>query len=110
MKRQITRRPIIREWLGKIAIGAVLIGLGALAIAGPYGVLEWGRKQALLDERQARIAVLEEERAELSNRVDLLDKDHADPDLVTELLRRDLNVVHPDEYVIELKPQAGRGD
>ena len=105
MSRQITRRPIIREWLGKIAIGAVLLGLGALAIAGPYGVLEWGRKQAALDEREARIAVLEEERAELNNRVELLDRNSADPDLVTELIRRDLNVAHPDEYLIELEPR-----
>jgi len=104
MNRSASRRPGLRRWLGQLAIVAFLLVLGALALAGPYGVIEWGRQNALLDERQAQIATLETERAELSNRVELLDRDNADPDLVTELLRRDLNVAHPDEYVIELKP------
>ncbi len=43
---------------------------------------------------------LEEERAELRNRVELLDPERTDPDLVGELLRSNLNVVHPDEIVI----------
>lgn len=103
MKRSTHRPPILRPWLGKLAIAAFLVGIGALALAGPYGVLEWGRENALLDKREAQIAALEKERAELSNRVELLDRDNADPDLVTELLRRDLNVAHPDEYVIELE-------
>jgi len=104
MNRSSSRRPGVRRWLGQLAIVACLLVLGALALAGPYGVLEWGRQNALLDEREAQIATLEKERAELSNRVELLGRDNADPDLVTELLRRDLNVAHPDEYVIELKP------
>ncbi len=105
MNRSSRRPPIIRQWLGKLAIAGFLVGLGALALVGPYGVVEWGRQNALLDERQEQIAALEKQRAELSNRVELLDRDNADPDLVTELLRRDLNVAHPDEYVIELKSQ-----
>jgi len=104
-QRSAPHRVGIRQWLGKLAIAACLLGLGALALAGPYGVLEWGRQNALLDEREAQIAALEAERVELGNRVELLDPERADPDLVGELLRRDLNVAHPDEYVIELKPR-----
>jgi len=103
MNRSSRRPSIIRQWLGKLAVVGILVVLGALALAGPYGVVEWGRQNALLEKREAQIAALEKERAELSNRVELLDRDNADPDLVTELLRRDLNVAHPDEYVIELK-------
>jgi cell division protein FtsB len=103
MNRSSQRPPVIRQWLGKLAVAAFLLGLGALALAGPYGVIEWGRQNALLEKREAQIAALEKQRAELGNRVELLDRDNADPDLVTELLRRDLNVAHPDEYVIELK-------
>lgn len=39
----------------------------------------------------------------LRHRVALLNPDQADPDLVTELIRKNLNVVHPDEVVINLE-------
>jgi len=39
----------------------------------------------------------------MKNRVALLDPRHADPDLTGELLRSNLNVVHPDEMVMMLK-------
>jgi cell division protein FtsB len=90
------------------ALGVLLL-LGGLALAGPYGVLSWGESIALLEQREARIAELEEERAVLQNRVALLDPEHADPDLVTELLRQNLNVAHPDEYVIELDTRQDSG-
>jgi cell division protein FtsB len=76
-------------------------------LAGPSGLLAWGENVALLEQRQDRIARLTAERDELENRVALLDLDHADPDLVGELLRRNLNVVHPDEVVLELEPPEG---
>lgn len=85
------------------ALGWLLL-LGGLALAGPGGVLAWGENLALLQQRESRILALVEERAELRNRVTLLDRNSADPDLVTELIRRNLNVVHPDEYIIELEP------
>lgn len=91
---------------GQALIVGALIVLGALALAGPYGVLAWGESQAVLKQRQERIAKLEQERTELSNLVDRLDPEAADPDLVTELIRRDLNVAHPDEYVMEVQPAA----
>ena len=36
------------------------------------------------------------------NRVSLLDPRHANPDMVDELVRRDLGVAHPDEIVVPL--------
>jgi cell division protein FtsB len=48
----------------------------------------------------ARLTAL---RDRLQNRVGLLDPRHADPDLVGELLRRDLNVAHPDEIILPRK-------
>lgn len=92
---------------GMVRFGALfcLLVLGGLALAGPYGVLAWGENIALLEKRQARAATLQVERDELENRVRQLDPNNADPDLVGELIRRDLNVTHPDEYVIELQPQ-----
>lgn len=96
-------RPIAREQVRQgIALAGLLL-LAALAIAGPTGLLAWSEKEKQLDQRAAQIAQLEAERDELRNRVDLLDTDAADPDLVGELLRKDLNVVHPDEVVITIE-------
>lgn len=83
------------------ALGFLLV-LGGLAFAGPYGVLAWGENLSLLDKREAQIAKLEKERADLKNRVALLDPEHVDQDIAGELIRSDLNVVHPDEYIYEL--------
>ncbi|MDD3799174.1 MAG: septum formation initiator family protein [Novosphingobium sp.] len=91
-----------REKLFQAFAVVVLLLLGGLAFAGPSGVLAWGESMKLLEQRQARIAQLEGEREELKNRVALLDPKHADPDLVGELLRSNLNVAHPDEVVITL--------
>jgi len=105
MNSHLPRKGVLHGRVGPVLLAAALVGLAGLALAGPYGVLAWGENQAALKQRQDRIARLEQENAELDNLVDRLDPDAADPDLVTELIRRDLNVAHPDEYVIELKPQ-----
>ena len=82
----------------------LLLLLGGLAIAGPSGLLAWSESAQVLEQREARIAVLVEERDRLRNRIDLLDPAQADPDLTGELLRKNLNVVHPDEVVLTLEP------
>lgn len=99
----ITQREVARERLVRFAALIVLLVLGALALVGPYGVLAWGENVALLEAREARIAELRAERDRLENLVTRLDPDHVDPDLATELVRKNLNVAHPDEYVIELE-------
>lgn len=88
-----------------IALGVLLV-IGGLATVGPSGLLAWGDNLRLLDQRRAQIAELTHQRNELKIQVDALNPNHADPDLVGELIRRDLNVVHPDEVVILLKPQG----
>ncbi|EDL50339.1 Septum formation initiator [Erythrobacter sp. SD-21] len=81
----------------------VLLVLGGLAVAGPSGLLAWSENLRLLDQREAQLEALQKERAALQNKVALLHPDHADPDMVGELLRSQLNVVHPDEVVIKLE-------
>jgi len=81
---------------------AYLLLLGGLALAGPWGILSWGESLSLLHKRQAQIVQLDKERADLKNRVALLDPQHVDPDMASELIRSDLNVVHSDEYIYEL--------
>ncbi|MBN9506039.1 MAG: septum formation initiator family protein [Altererythrobacter sp.] len=87
---------------GELVALALLLLLGGLALMGPYGVLSWSESKALLEKRQHRIATLTAERDELKNRVKLLDPDHVDPDMASELVRKNLNVARPDEYVIQL--------
>ncbi len=83
----------------------LLLILTTLAIAGPTGLLAWSENARMLEQRNAHIAVLEAERDRLQNRVELLNPDAADPDLIMELMRRNLNVVHPDELVINPEEQ-----
>ena len=82
---------------------ACLLVMGGLAIAGPSGLLAWSENLRLLDQREAQLAAMVEERDALKNKVELLHPDHADPDMVGELLRSQLNVLHPDEIVIKLE-------
>lgn len=85
-----------------LALVALLV-LGAIGVAGPSGLLAWGENARLLDQREAEIAKLTAERDRMKNRVALLDPRHADPDLVGELLRSNLNMAHPDELVIPVE-------
>ena len=104
MNTSTARKEVVREKLGRLGALAILLLLGGLSLAGPYGLLSWGENAALLDKRQQQIAELRAERDELKNLVERLDPDHVDPDLATELMRRNLNVAHPDEYVVEIEP------
>ena len=103
MNAVMTRRDVVREKLSRFAALGFLLLLAGLALAGPYGLLAWSENLSLLDQRQDRIAALRAERVELQNLVTQLDPDHVDPDLATELVRRNLNVAHEDEYVLELE-------
>ena len=84
-----------------VALVALLI-MSALAIAGPSGLFAWSENLRLRDVRQTRLALLEVERDQLKNRVDLLDPAHSDPDLAGELVRSQMGVVHPDEVVVKI--------
>jgi cell division protein FtsB len=84
------------QWLAL----AALLGMLAWSVAGPSGLLAWGENHRALAERQQQIKRLTVERDELQNRVNLLDPKHTDPDLAGELLRRNLNVAHPDDVIM----------
>ncbi|HEX9931966.1 MAG TPA: septum formation initiator family protein [Allosphingosinicella sp.] len=70
------------------------------ALVGDNGVFSWGDYRRQKVERAVVLAELEAEKARLSRRADLLDPRSADPDLVEELVRRDLGLVRPDEVII----------
>jgi cell division protein FtsB len=94
---------IINQGVKQVSPLFGLLFLLGIALAGPSGILAWSEYNRTLAEQQAQLAKLRAERNELKNRVALLNPKNVDPDIAGELLRKDLNVVHPDEMVILLK-------
>jgi cell division protein FtsB len=80
-----------------------LLAMGAWVLVGPSGMLAWSENNRLLGERQKELVQLKVEREDLKNRVGLLDPRQVDPDMAGQLLRANLNVVHPDEVVLIIK-------
>ncbi len=100
-RRKMAARPHLpKRRFGRVAAVGSLILLGALMLVGPTGVRAWSESSRMLDQRERELAELHAERDRIANRVELLDPAHADPDLVGELLRSNLNVAHPDEVVL----------
>ncbi|MEM1131635.1 MAG: septum formation initiator family protein [Pseudomonadota bacterium] len=102
MVNQQTPAAKVRSKLGSGLALLCLLAIGAYAVLGPTGVLAWGDYQQRLQERKAELAALTEKEAALENRINLLEPGNADPDLAGELIRKELNVVHPDEIVVPL--------
>jgi len=86
---------------------AVMIAIGFFAynaVLGPNGIVAAKEVRRDLEAKNQEFAALQKKRAEIKNRVDLLDpKRGADPDMVEELARKQLNVVRPDEVIVPLK-------
>jgi len=85
------------------AMLTVIAFFGGYAVLGRNGVLAYGDYQRQLVQREREYAALDRRRAVLRNRVALLDPDHANPDMVDEMVRKELNVAHPDEVIVPLK-------
>lgn len=78
---------------------------GIYAVLGPNGVLAYGDYKRQLMKRERDYATLDQRRQALKNRVALLNPDHANPDMVDEMVRKELNVTHPDEVIVPLDPK-----
>ena len=102
MAKNSAERRLVSEGVTRGLSLCGLLVLAALAVAGPSGLLAWRDYHQQLEQRKTELAQLRSARDQLKNRVSLLDPRHVDPDLAGELLRRDLNVVHPDEVVMLL--------
>jgi cell division protein FtsB len=81
----------------------VVAFFGGYALFGANGVLAGFEYRQMLDQRQSELALVEKEKSELTNRVALLDPNRANPDLVDEMVRRELGLAHPEEVIIPLK-------
>lgn len=96
--RNVMKRAALpAAWLTVIAF------FGIYAVLGPNGLLAYGDYKRQLVKREQDFTALDKHREVLKNRVALLDPDHANPDMVDEMTRKELNVVHPDEVIVPLK-------
>lgn len=102
MNKRRNEAKLAKDRLTQGAALVCLLVLGAMSLVGPSGFLAWSDNNRLLAERQAEVKKLTVERDELRNRVALLDPNNTDSDLAGQLLRDDLNVVHPDELVMPI--------
>lgn len=103
IKKPSLLRTMLRRAVAPAALMIVGVFFGGYAIFGPNGALAYGDIERQLAVKKQQLAMLDKARAELKNRVDLLDPKHADPDLVDELARKDLGVAHQDEVIVPLK-------
>ena len=102
-RRPRKRKSNIKSIVIPIFALLILLAIGSYALLGPTGILAWTDYKSAITLRKQELTSLEQERDALKNRVKLLDKDNVDPDLAGELMRRDLNVVAPDEVIIPLE-------
>jgi cell division protein FtsB len=96
-----TLETIKRAALPALAILIIANFLG-YAIMGANGILSWGDYRRQKADRLVQLAELNAEKVRLAHRSALLDPAHADPDLVDEMVKKELGVVRPDEVIIPL--------
>ena len=72
------------------------------AVIGSNGVLSLGDYRRMKAEKSVELAQLEQEKARLAHRAELLDPRNADPDLADEMVRSELGLVRPDEVIIPI--------
>lgn len=101
-KKRSPLRTMLRRAIAPAALLIVGIFFGGYAIFGPNGALAYGDIERQLAVKQRELAMLDKNRADLKNRVALLDPKHADPDMVEELALKNLGVVHKDDMIVPL--------
>lgn len=106
MATQIKLQKRMRSAAGPALAALALLAIVGYAIVGPTGVFAWGDYRQAVASKKLELVKLHEREAELRNRVQLLDHRRADPDMVDELVRKDLGVTHPDDIVIPLQPEG----
>lgn len=102
--RGATRNTLLTIKRAALPALAVLIiaNFMGYAVIGSNGILAWGDYRRTLDEKSVVLAQLEEEKARLAHRAELLDPNSADPDLAEEMVRSELGLVRPDEVIIQI--------
>ncbi|MCX5514711.1 septum formation inhibitor [Kaistia algarum] len=102
MKTRYRKNSRLRRFLLPLGSLAVLAYFGYHSFNGDYGIWSRDRMQREAIGLEAELVSLKQQRASLEHRVALLRPTSLDPDMIDERARRNLNVLHPDEIVIDL--------
>lgn len=99
----------LQQMMTRAALPAVCVAVASYfsfhAVSGPTGYVAWREYKVQRSKLQLAVQTSEEQQAALQRRLVLLDPRHVDPDLADELVRRNLDLVKPDEVIVPL-PQA----
>lgn len=88
--------------LGFGALCALILYFAFSAFAGEQGLGRWREMQQTTSKLEATLAELEAHRDRLQARVDGLDPDNPDPDLVAAIAREKLGFLYPDEVTLRI--------
>jgi cell division protein FtsB len=102
-RKQTPPIALLRRAAMPAAALSVMGFFGAYAVTGSNGIFALGDYKQQIAAHERQYQQLNQQRTMLRNRVALLDPRHANPDLVDELVRKELNVAHPDEVIVPLK-------
>ncbi len=92
-----------RPFWGLGMAGCALALIIGWLLFGSTGLFAWSDYSRSLNARQTELVALRADLAALENRQRLLHPRATDPDLAEEIIRRDLNLVHPDDIVVPLR-------
>lgn len=100
----------LQQLMTRTALPAVCLAVASYfsfhAVSGPTGYVAWRDYQMQRSKLQQAVQTSEDQQAALQRRLVLLDPRHVDPDLADELVRRNLDLVKPDEVIVPLSPVA----
>ena len=103
----------LKQLMMRSALPAVCLTVGGYfafhAVSGPTGYVAWREYKVQRSKLQQAMVSSEEQQAALQRRLVLLDPRHVDPDLADELVRRNLDLVKPDELIVPLPPALQPG-
>ena len=96
----------LKQLMLRSALPAVCVVVGGYfafhAMSGPTGYVAWREYKVQRSNLQQAVSTSEEQQAALQRRLVLLDPRHVDPDLADELVRRNLDLMKPDEVIVPL--------
>ncbi|WP_310476839.1 septum formation initiator family protein [Sandarakinorhabdus sp.] len=103
----------LQQLMTRAALPALCVALASYfafhAVSGPTGYVAWREYKVQRSKLQHAVQTSEEQQAALQRRLVLLDPRHVDPDLADELVRRNLDLVKPDEVIVPLQPAPSAG-
>jgi len=102
--RQMRKRPLSSRLTKALAPATALsfiLYFGFHLVDGRNGILALQAYEERLPELEAQAADLNEKKLRLEQRIAHLHPDHVDPDLLDEMVRKQLGYAHEDEKIIK---------